>query len=82
MNKKQQQVLFLGQYPLDTLNTAPKIRTYYLWQALSEKADVTFITGTRARRRLPLLRLIGQGGLKKFDCAYLEAATSTSMEID
>lgn len=81
MNQKQR-VLFLGQYPLDKLNTAPKIRTYYLWQALAEKADVTFITGTRASRRLPLLRLILQGGFKQFDCVYLEAATSTSMEID
>lgn len=82
MHKKQWRVLFLGQYPLDTLNTAPKIRTYYLWQALAAKADVTFITGTRASRRLPLLQLIRQGRWKEFDCVYLEAATSTSMEID
>ncbi|MEZ0369842.1 MAG: glycosyltransferase family 4 protein [Candidatus Sericytochromatia bacterium] len=79
---KRPQVLMLGQYPLDRLDIAPKVRTYSIWQALTRIADVTCVTGTRASRRRPLQRLIAQGHLGRFDCAYLEAATSTSMETD
>ena len=79
---KRPQVLMLGQYPLDQIDIAPKVRTQAIWQALTRIADVTFVTGTRASRRRPLQRLIAQGNLGHFDCAYLEAATSTSMETD
>lgn len=75
-------ILLLGQYPLDKLDSAPKVRTYSIWQALSRIADVTFVTGTRESRRLPLMKLIAQGHLAHLDGAYLEAATSTSMETD
>ncbi|PIQ24388.1 hypothetical protein COW36_24360 [bacterium (Candidatus Blackallbacteria) CG17_big_fil_post_rev_8_21_14_2_50_48_46] len=75
-------ILMLGQYPLETLDSAPKIRTWFLWKALEQIAEVTFVTGTRKSRRAPLIKLIRQGNLKKFDAVYLEAATSTSMEID
>lgn len=71
----------LGQYPLDTLNSAPKIRTHALHQAFKSLADVTFITGTRAQRRGPLKTLLKQD-FQHFDCAYLEASTSTSMDLD
>jgi glycosyltransferase involved in cell wall biosynthesis len=79
---KRPQILMLGQYPLDKLDAAPKIRTYHLWQALEKYAEVTFLTGTRQSRRWPLLKLILAGNLKRFEAVYLEAATSTSMEID
>lgn len=79
---KRPQILMLGQYPLDKLDAAPKIRTHYLWLALQNYAEVTFITGTRQSRRWPLLKLILAGNLKRFDAVYLEAATSTSMETD
>src|SRR3990167_8260368 len=79
---KRPHLLMLGQYPLDKLDAAPKIRTYYLWKALENLAEVTFITGTRQSRRWPLLKLILAGNLKRFDAVYLEAATSTSMETD
>jgi len=79
---KRPQILMLGQYPLDKLDAAPKIRTFCLWQALVQYADVTFITGTRQSRRWPILKLILTGNLKRFDAVYLEAATSTSMETD
>lgn len=79
---KRLQLLMLGQYPLDKLDAAPKIRTYYLWKALENLAEVTFITGTRQSRRWPLWKLILSGNLERFDAVYLEAATSTSMETD
>ncbi|MBF2052865.1 MAG: glycosyltransferase family 4 protein [Candidatus Sericytochromatia bacterium] len=72
----------MGQYPLDTLNSAPKIRTNAIRQALSEIADVTFITGTRHSRRPLIWRLLQELNYLHFDCVYLEAATSTSMELD
>lgn len=79
---KRPHILLLGQYPLETLNTAPKVRTWSIWQALQTRAEVTFITGTRASRRQPLQELMRQGNLGRFDAVYLEAATSTSMELD
>jgi glycosyltransferase involved in cell wall biosynthesis len=75
-------ILFLGQYSLDVLDSAPKVRTWALWKALEKVADVTFITGTRSSRRALLWRLIQKGNLKRFDAVYLEAATSTSTETD
>lgn len=75
-------VLMLGQYALEGLNSAPKVRTAALKQALERISDLTFITGWRDERRWPLLKLIAQEDLASFDCVYLEAATSTSMEVD
>ncbi|MGV3524463.1 MAG: glycosyltransferase family 4 protein [Candidatus Sericytochromatia bacterium] len=80
--KSLPRVLMLGQYPLTTLDSAPQVRTHAMWQALQRHAEVTFVTGTRASRRLPLLKLLATHRLKDFDCVYLEAATSTSMEVD
>lgn len=79
---KRPHILMLGQYPLDKLDSAPKIRTYHLWKALEKYARVTFVTGTRQSRRGPLWKLLLAGNLKRFDAVYVEAATSTSMETD
>lgn len=75
-------LLFLGQYPLDNINSAPKVRTYNFYQNFKDLVDTDFITGTRRSRRLPLLKYIFSGKLFKVDFIYLESATSTSMETD
>jgi len=72
----------LGQYPLEALTSAPKVRTFMLHQALQELAEVDFITGTRRSRRWPLLKYLLSGRLFRVQAVYLEAATSTSMEVD
>lgn len=82
MGKPIQRLLFLGQYNLDSLTSAPKIRTYQLYQEFTQKVETVFITGWRHERRKPLWKFMLSGGLKKVDAIYLEAATSTSMETD
>ncbi len=77
-----QKLLYLGQYNLDRLDVAPKIRTWQLYQELKKQVDVDFITGLRRERRWPLLKYLLSGRLKEVDAIYLEAATSTSMETD
>jgi hypothetical protein len=75
-------LLFLGQYPLDQLNSAPKVRTYNLYHATKELVDTDFITGTRSSRRWPLLKYLFSGKLFKVNAVYLESATSTSSVTD
>lgn len=79
---KKYKALMIGHYPLDQINSAPKIRTYWLWKSMAELVDLDFITGTREQRRLPLLKLILSGKWRAYDFVYIEAATSTSMEMD
>ena len=75
-------ILYLGQYELEHIDSAPKVRTYALFQELTKISRLTFITGYRSSRRWPLLRFLCSGKLSEIDAVYLEAATSTSMEVD
>lgn len=75
-------LLFLGQYEIKNLNSAPKIRTYNMFESFKSLVDTDFITGTRKSRRFKLLKYILSGKIFKVDAIYLESATSTSMETD
>lgn len=79
---KHPNLLYLGQYPLDRLDSAPKIRTHSLLEAFKQIANVTFITGTRNSRKPALLEHLQQFPHNYYDLAYLEAATSTSNLTD
>ncbi len=79
---KRPNLLYLGQYPLDRLDSAPKIRTHSLLQAFKQLANVTFITGTRRSRRAALIEHMQNFPRNYYDLAYLEAATSTSNLTD
>lgn len=82
MNAKQPHILYLGQYDLTHLDSAPKVRTAALYRALTQIAQVDFISAYRAQRRPQLWKYLLAGHLKEVDAIYLEAATSTSMEVD
>lgn len=74
-------VLLLGHYPLDTLDRAPKVRTYAMAEALAKKAELALITGTRSERAPALRAFLAQDRLRTIDGVYLESATST-MTLD
>lgn len=73
-------LLMLGGYPLDRLDSAPKVRITRMREAFEEISDLTFLSDTREARRKPLLALIPQ--IRRFDAVYVEAATSTATETD
>lgn len=76
-------LLYLGQTPFqDKLDSAPKVRTYFLYQAFKKIANVTFINGSRKSRINPLIEHLKHFPKDYYDAAYLEAATSTSTPID
>lgn len=70
----------LGGYPMDRVDRAPQVRITRMREALGAITDLTFLSDTREGRRLPLLKLMGR--LREFDAVYVEAASSTAMELD
>lgn len=78
----QPQVLMIGHYPLDNLDRAPKVRIFHLAQALQQQVSLKLISDYRKVRRRVLWQLIISGDLYKYDFVYIEAATSTAMDID
>ncbi len=75
-------ILVLGQYPIDSLDRAPKVRTYRMAEALARHATVTLITGTRRQRRPVLQEAWKRGLLKQVDAVYVESASSTATWAD
>jgi glycosyltransferase involved in cell wall biosynthesis len=78
----RKRLLFIGHYPLDQLASAPEVRIHSLRQALVDRCDLTFLTGTREQRRRPLWQMIRSGTWRDYDGVYVEAASSTAMEAD
>lgn len=75
-------VLLFGHYPLDTLDRAPKVRTYAMAEALAKRAQLTIITGTRSERAPALQEFLVRERLSEVDGVYLESATSTMTIAD
>lgn len=73
-------LLMLGGYPLDRLDSAPKVRITRMKEAFEGLTDLTFLSDTREGRRKPLLSLMTR--IRQFDAVYVEAATSTATETD
>lgn len=80
--KRWPHVLLLGQYPLDRLDRAPKVRIYQMAQALAKQAEVTLITGSRSERAPWLRRALRTGLLDNIDAVYVESASSTATPVD
>ena len=75
-------VLLLGQYPLDRLDRAPKVRIHHMAEALGRLVDLDVITGTRGERAPRLRRYLRVGALRTLDGVYVESATSTMTTQD
>lgn len=73
-------ILMLGFYPLDRLDSAPKVRITRMREALDGLCDLEFVASDRAGRRRPVRALMKR--LKEFDGIYIESSTSTAQETD
>lgn len=82
MDKKKHKSLMIGHYPIDKLDSAPKVRISHLYEQLKRKTNIDLITGFRSERRKELWKLLLSGKYKEYQWVYIEAATSTGIEID
>lgn len=75
-------ILFIGHYPLDILDRAPKVRISHMKEALARVASVTMVSDTRSARRRQLSALVDNLKHGQYDAVYLESASSTATPSD
>lgn len=75
-------ILFLSMYPLDTLDSAPKVRSFFLHKELNKLEKTYLIEGTRWSRTVKLFIWVLKGGLFRNKAIYVESNTTIGSPIE
>ena len=75
-------LLLLGQHDITEINSAPKVRTYCLYNELKKQIPTVLITGSRLARMFDLIKYLLTNNLRVTKYVYLEPATSSPTPID
>ncbi|MEX0621765.1 MAG: glycosyltransferase [Candidatus Woykebacteria bacterium] len=75
-------ILFLSMYPLDTLDSAPKVRSYFLHKELDKLEEADLIEGTRLERSWKLLSWVLRGKFFQNKYIYVESSTTVGSPLE
>ena len=75
-------ILFLTMYPLKELNSAPKVRSFFLHNELNKIEKTDLIEGSRLSRSLKLIDWLVGGDFIKNRIIYVEASTTVGSPIE
>ncbi|MEX0616507.1 MAG: glycosyltransferase family 4 protein [Candidatus Woykebacteria bacterium] len=69
-------------YPLQVLDSAPKVRSFFLHQELNKIEKTDLISGTRWKRTLKLGKYIFNGNFSKLRFIYVESSTTIGSPLE
>lgn len=75
-------ILFLSMYPLSSLDSAPKVRSYFLHKELNRIGSTDLIEGSRLSRSFKLLGWVLSGNIFKNKSIYVESSSSIGSPIE
>ncbi len=81
-HKTKKNILILGMYPTDKLNSAPPIRIYNLYNNLKKLHPVILLSGRRIVRKIAIFKFLISGKIRNIKLLYVEPSNVYASEMD